>query len=222
MAGAGKRIKRGEMIVFVVILGTAAVLLVAWTRGQHERADFATATKKMSSVALALLEFEADFGSFPSDATRQNVIDATGNELGPTTGTANDYFRQLIAYGIQSEDIFLVPHPEAAEEPDRIVSPLTLEALKPGEVGISYGYGLHSESNPERPLLMAPMKSGTHLAHRTLGNRVAIWFVGGHQYPCTVDRTGEILLPDGTRLFDPSRPVWQNRPIDIRHPEFRK
>jgi hypothetical protein len=217
-----RRIKRVEVVVFCLVLAIAAMLAAGIFHKQQQDAAYAEATKKISSVALAILEFEADFGRYPCDETRGDLMDATGSTLGPSTGSANDYFRQLVAYGIQSEDIFSVAHPEAVPKPDHIIKPLATEALKPGEVGISYCYGLHSDSNPARPVLIAPMKSGTSRAHPTYGDRVAIWFVGGHQHPCTLDHEGNILLPDGTLLFDPARPIWQNRPIDIRHPEFPK
>lgn len=222
MAPAKRRIERVEVVVFCLIVAVAVGVSAYLITDQQRKAKYTATSNNMRSLHCALFQFEGEFGCYPHEKTRPLLMEVTGTELGPWTGSANDCFRQLIAYGIQSEDIFFAVHPEGSRKPDNFTQPIATKAVQAGEVGISYGYGLHSDSNPGRPLLIAPMKTGTHLAHATYGNRIAIWFVGGNQYPCTINRDGEILLPDGTLLFDPARPIWQNRPIDIRHPEFAR
>ncbi|MCH7226123.1 hypothetical protein [Haloferula sp. A504] len=220
MTPAKRRIKRVEVVVFCLVLAIVVMVSVPLITGQQKSANYTEALSNTRSLSCAFLEFDQEFGSFPTKETRSLVMDATGTDPGPPTGSANDCFRQLIAYGIQSEDIFFATHPEGSSKPDNLTQPFATEALKPGEAGLSYVYGLNTSLDPEYPLLIAPMRTGSHLAHRTYGGKVVVRFIDSSTLPCTVNRHGEILLPDGTLLFDPARPIWQNRPIDIRHPEF--
>lgn len=211
------------------LVGTVAILIagsvshqVIWR--QRKAADRTQALNNMRSLSCALLEFDQEFGSYPNDETAKDVIESTGTEIAVLTGPcSNPYFRQLIAYGIQSEDIFYASHPEGIHKPDRIFT--HGQALAPGEVGMSYVYGLTSSSDPRLPLLIAPMKTGTHLAwRRPYDNKAAVLLIarGGdpfHKPPFDLDRRGQILLTDGSLLLDPSQPFWHGRDIDIRHPE---
>lgn len=209
--------------VGMLVITLAAAVLARLVRQQHHAADYAEATSNMRSLSCALLEFNQEFGAYPCERTRQEVIDATNADLGPWTGSSNDCFRQLIAYGIQSEQIFFAVHPEGTHKPDSILQPFPTAALAAGEVGLNYVYGLDSSYDfHQTPILLAPMKSGTHLAHRTYDGKVAMCFLDGSSAPCTANRHGEILLPDGTRLLNPAKPYWNGKPIDIRHPDFPK
>ncbi len=220
MGSKKRRIRHVEAVVFAVLFTVAIAVSVPMIRKQQRNADFEQTWRNMRPVSLAILEFNQEFGEFPSGTTHPIVMEATGHDPGPWTGSANDCFRQLIAYGIQSEDIFFAVHPEGSHEPDNVIGPLASEALKPGEVGLSYIYGLKHPTPPGTPILIAPMKTGTHLLHDIYDGRVAVISMDAATLPCTVNRRGEVLLPDGTLLFDPARRCWQNHPIDIRHPEF--
>jgi hypothetical protein len=207
----------------VVILVGLAVSYPMIFRQRHI-ADCTQAINNMRSLSCAFLEFDQEYGSYPNDQTAQKVIDSTGSELDFTGPHSNAYFRQLIAYGIQSEDIFYAVHPEGSRKPDRIMSPG--HALAPGEVGLSYFYGLDSSADLRIPLLLAPMKTGTHLAwRRPFDKKAAVLLIdrGRDPFdnpPFDLDRHGEILLSDGSLLLDPTQPYFHKQPIDIRHPEF--
>lgn len=222
MTGPKRRHKRIEWVVFLVLLLLAVGVSLPLIQKQRRAAMLQQAFGNTRSLSCAFLEFDQEFGSFPSrethDLVQQEVLWGADSHLPEWTGSANDCFRQLIAYGIQSESIFFAVHPEGSHEPDEISAPLATEALKPGEAGLSYVYGLRSSVDPALPLLLAPMKTGTHLAHGTY-HQAVVRFSDGSGRCCPIDRDGEILL-DGTRLLDPARPCWRGRSIDIRHPEF--
>jgi hypothetical protein len=129
---------------------------------QRKAADRTQAINNAKQVGLALLEFDQEYGSFPDDATAENVQESTGTEL-PITGpsSANDYFRQLIAFGIQSEDIFYCKA-AYSRKPDRSME--GQDALEGGEVGFGYimldaTTAQNTSGNPGRAVLAAPLQS---------------------------------------------------------------
>jgi hypothetical protein len=211
------------------LVGTLAVLTLALSSHrmisrQQKAAHRNQAIGNMRSLHCAFLEFDQEFGSFPDDQTAPVVAESTGSDLVLTGTHSNPYFRQLIAYGIQSEDIFHAVHPEGIHKPDRILTPG--HALAAGEAGMSYVYGLSSSADPRTPLLIAPMKSGTHHAwRRPYDHKAAVLTVGITDDPfgiqaLDINRRGEILLADGSLLLDPAQAYWHGRTIDIRHPEL--
>ena len=117
------------------------------------------AISNAKQVGLALLEFDQEYGSFPDDDTAEAVSESTGSTLNLSGNTSNDYFRQLIAYGIQSEDIFYTKS-AYTRKPDNVVN--DGNALEPGEVGFGYVMldattGQNTSGNPGRPVLVTPL-----------------------------------------------------------------
>lgn len=211
-------------IIALSLLAIFAAVSYSFIARQRHAADCQQAIGNMRSLSYAFLEFDQEFGTYPCDETAKEVIESTGTEIMELTGpNSNPYFRQIIAFGIQSEQIFYATHPEGIHKPDSIMT--SGQALAPGEVGMSYVYGLNTSSDPRLPLLIAPMKSGTHLAWRgPFGNKAAVLLIhrGGDPFlnpPFDLDRRGQILLADGSLLLDPAQPFWHGRDIDIRHPE---
>jgi len=212
------RSNRAMWLVGIAVFVTVLTIASSQIFRQRHAADRQQALNNMRSLGTAFLEFDQEFGSFPTDKTALLVIDSTGTELDFTGPHSNAYFRQLIAYGIQSEDIFYAAHPEGIHKPDKIMSPG--QALVPGEVGLSYTYGLNTSLDPKIPLLLAAMKTGTHLAwRRPYDKKAAVLLLDNSTHAFDLDRQGQILLSDGSLLLDPTQPYWHGRPIDIRHPE---
>ena len=138
-ADGGEKRKKFSMarvlviVIVVVVVGLAINPPRLSHRKPHDRTE---AVNNAKQIGLALLEFEQEFGSFPSEETAEMVKKATGTELDLSGTSSNAMFRQLIAFGIQAEDIFYCKHPEGIRKPDRDISPG--KALEAGEVGFSY------------------------------------------------------------------------------------
>lgn len=212
-------------VIALTFLAIFAFVFHSYIQKQRSAANCQQAINNMRSLSCAFLEFDQEYGAYPNDETARAVLESTGTDLLALTGPySNSYFRQLIAYGIQSEQIFYATHPEGIHKPDSIMKPPS-QALAPGEVGMSYVYGLNSSSDPRLPLLLAPMKSGTHLAWRgPYHKKAAVLLLHRgddpfHNPPFDLDRRGQILLADGSLLLDPAQAFWRGRRIDIRHPE---
>lgn len=148
-----------ELLVVIVIIAALAGLSAPMILRQRKAADRTQAINNAKQIGLALLEFDQEFGSFPDEETALTVADSTGTDLTLSGQTANDYFRQLIAFGIQSEDIFYC---KAAytRKPDKVIT--VGKALEPGEVGFGYitlanGVAQNTSGNPGRPVLAAPL-----------------------------------------------------------------
>ncbi|MCH7227603.1 type II secretion system protein [Haloferula sp. A504] len=148
-----------ELLVVIVIIAALAGLSAPMILRQQKAAARTEAINNAKQMGLALLEFDQEFGSFPDDATAELVSDATGYQGTLTGSTSNDYFRQLIAYGIQSEDIFYT-RTAYTRKPDNVVN--NDDALEAGEVGFGYimldqGVGQNTSGNPGRPVLATPL-----------------------------------------------------------------
>jgi prepilin-type N-terminal cleavage/methylation domain-containing protein len=148
-----------ELLVVIVIIAALAGLSAPMILRQRKAADRTQAINNAKQIGLALLEFDQEFGGFPDNDTAADVEDSTGTDLSLGGSKANDYFRQLIAFGIQSEDIF---YAKAAytKKPDKVIS--ASKALEAGEVGFGYimldaTTGQNTSGNPGRSVIAAPL-----------------------------------------------------------------
>ncbi|MFC7337991.1 type II secretion system protein [Haloferula chungangensis] len=160
---SNKRKLRGftlvELLVVIVIIAALAGLSAPMILRQRKAADRTEAINNAKQIGLALLEFDQEYGSFPDDDTAVDVEDSTGTDLNLSGGKSNDYFRQLIAFGIQSEDIFYCKT-AYTKKPDKVMS--ASKALEDGEVGFGYimlsgAVAQNTSGNPGRPVLAAPL-----------------------------------------------------------------
>lgn len=148
-----------ELLVVIVIIAALAGLSAPMILRQQKAAARTEAINNAKQMGLALLEFDQEFGSFPDDTTADLVADATGYQGTLTGSTSNDYFRQLIAYGIQSEDIFYT-RTSYTRKPDNVIN--NDSALEAGEVGFGFimldqGVAQNTSGNPGRPVLATPL-----------------------------------------------------------------
>lgn len=210
----------GMIVLWIVMIVLAILVALPLFFGSSAPAAPRTAAiSNAKQVGLALLEFEQEYGKFPDEATLQDVKDSTGTDLDLSGHSANAMFRQLIAYGVHSEEIFYCLHPQT-HRPDNRIGPG--EALAPGEVGFSYVAGLNSKMDPPLPLLAAPMKWGTTEFHgRPFGGKAVILRVDNSAKALAL-KGGEVApsTEEGEKLFDPSNGLWpEGHVIDLRHPE---
>jgi hypothetical protein len=171
-------------------------------------------------IGLALFEFDADYGTFPSDATVGLVAKshpAHGFDL--SGKSSNAIFRQLFAVGYtQSEQMFYAKV-NNLRKPDGVILPG--EALKKGEVGFAYISGLTSKEDPNTPIVLAPMIPGTTKfdpnGFRGRGNAVVL-HIDGSARTYKIEKDGRIY-DMGIDLLSSKHPVWKGKKPDIRYPE---
>lgn len=149
-----------ELLVVIVIIAALAGLSAPMILRQQKAAARTQAISNSKQVGLALLEFDQEFGSFPDDNTAKDMQENSVTTLTPLSGnSSNDYFRQIIGYGVQSEKIFYAKT-QYTNEPDDVIT--QGKALENGEVGFGYvmlgqGNGQNTAGNPGRPVLVTPL-----------------------------------------------------------------
>ena len=143
----------------IVIIAALAGLSTPLILRQQKNAARVEAISNSKQIGLALLEFDQEFGAFPDDASANAVSNATNTQLTLTGSNSNDYFRQLLATMVNSEDIFYTKTPYTLE-PDNDIS--SGNALEAGEVGFGYvmldtGVAQNTSGNAGRPVLVTPL-----------------------------------------------------------------
>ena len=217
----------GMMVVGVFVVLALAGLSAPMVLRCPKATERTWAINNAKQVGLALLEFDQEFGSFPDETTAAMVKKSTGTDLDFSGQSSNAMFRQLIAFGVQSEDLFFVPkHPECRNKPDNNIS--EDKALEDGEVGWSYimlagGVGQNASGNPGRPVLAAPMKIGTEqFWPDAFGDKgVILRLDNSVEAPLIRSKDLKISVGNGETLFDTGpESVWgEIGLIDIRYPE---
>ncbi|MGB1131277.1 MAG: hypothetical protein ACPG4K_14590 [Haloferula sp.] len=218
----GKSSCSPAMIMMGVVATVALLVVLApMIKRQKKAADRTSAISSTKGLGLAMLEFDQEYGCFPLEDTVEKVQRRTETELDLSGHSSNALFRQLIAFGVQSEEIFWCRHPElTGGKPDNDIAPG--KALVAGEVGFSYLAGFRADMNPGLPVLLAPMKIGTETFHSDVFDGKAVILRLDNSAEAVQIRAddGTISLGGDHRLFDPDYELWpDDYSIDLRHPE---
>ncbi len=213
-----------KAICWVGGLSTALVLLVflmplTMMRRPNGATDRAEARNRAEQIGLALMEFDAEYGSFPNAVTGARVKADTSTPLTLGSASSNELFRQLLATGgfLRSEKVFYakgggIRRPDNVFHSDRT-------ALAPGECGFAYIAGLSSESSSDAPVLLAPMIRGTTTFDRKVfGGKAVVLRVDNSVTSLPIDKSGRVML-DGMDLFDPRQPFWGGKAPDLKWQE---
>lgn len=180
------------------------------------------AINNAKQIGLALLEFDQEFGRMPSDATVADVVKATGTVLDHTDGSSNAMFRQLIAYGLRSEDIFFARHPEGTMRPDNDF--YGRDALKHKEVGFSYVVGLDTKMDVDIPMLMTPMKTAGYdqfwIDEKYAGKAVILRLDNSAEAPLVRPSDDKVVDVHGVPILDAAQRYFGGKWPDIRHPKM--
>lgn len=217
-----KTLNIGMVIVGFVMLFVVVALLSPMILRSPRAAERTVAISNSKRVGLALLEFDQEYGRFPDETTVAEVERTTGTSIDLSGSSSNAMFRQLIAYGIQSEDIFYCGHPEfrKRQRPDNRIR--GHQVLEPGETRFSYVAGLDTSMNPSLPVLAAPMKLGTTEFHdRPFSDKGVILRLDNSAKALQIRASdGRLTIGGGKTLFDPANGTWPvGHVIDLRHPE---
>jgi len=179
------------------------------------RAKVTATVMNLKQLSIALFEFDNDYGAFPDDETAKDVTEATGTNLTFKGGTANAYFRQLIASGVKTEKIFQIGGGKAPDNDFKDDS----KALAKGECGFAYIPGLNASGDPSTPVAFAPMVPGK-LAFdpAPLGGKAVILRIDGSVMTETITPEGNVMA-DGKSIFDPAQPYWKGKAPKVLWPE---
>ncbi len=173
--------------------------------------------KNLRAIEALLIEFDVDYGSFPDDETAAEVTDATGTDLKFEGGTSNDYFRQLLAGGGgKSEKPFQFGSP-AKRADDKWAT--TDQAFAKGECDFAYLRGATASSQPDRPVVLAPLVPGKmEFDPKPFGGKAVILHVDGSVTAPPINEKGEVIV-NGKSLFDPTQSYWQGKKPEVAWPK---
>lgn len=196
-----------------VLAGLTAPLVIR----QKKKAVQTEAVSNARQIGLALSEFEAEYGSYPDDATAQAVADATKTEK-IAGSTANDRFRQLIRAQITQSERLFYAHIPGVHRPDDLID--GDDALAQGECGFAYIGNLLTTDQVARPIAITPLIAGTtRFDPQPFDGKAVILWTDTSVRSLPIDRgSGQVML-DGKNLLDPSHPVWGGQPPVIALPE---
>ena len=184
------------------------------------KAAASQALMNAKQLHLALFEFESDYGSFPSEATRENVEKAKGAKLPADDKTSNAMLRQLFAAGIIEDEKLFFAAIAGAKEGDDVVD--KEKALAKGENAFTYIAGLSTAGNPSRPLLLCPVIPGTtKFDTKPFGGKALVVCVDGSARMLKIEDDGRVLYADGD-LLSKTHPLWTGLKgeLDIRYPDL--
>ncbi len=203
----------GMVLLLLVIIGYGLIKI----RERRFEVERNAIFNNLRSLGYAMLEFDAEYASFPNEETLADVCEATGNEPWPLQ-TSNDMLRQVIAIGLKSEKPFSDNgRARWTRKPDDVTSPLS-KALEPGEFAFAYIPGHSSASHPRRPILLYPMLPGGRTFDRKpLGGRALLLHTDGSVTSAEIDRNGRAIV-SGKDLFDPSQPFWRGTVPKVYEP----
>jgi hypothetical protein len=139
---------------------------------RQERAEHRTEViNVMRQFGMALLEFDQEFGGYPSDREADDVAERTGSEL-PLRG--KDVLNQLRAFGLHnSMDL--------------------IDEIGREDGGWTYFPGWNQCSNPLCPILISPPIYGERIVLR-VDNQVGV-FSGNESYELPEFRYDPVVFP---------------------------
>jgi hypothetical protein len=167
---------------------------------------------------FALLNHRERYGSFPNEETMKKITEEKG--IAPfALVSSNDYFRLLVAGGLESEKEGYCRNPSLpTHKPDNVISPLD-QAFEKGEVGFAYVAGLSVDSPGDTPLLVAPLIPGTsQFDPNAFDGHAVVIFVDGTAKIIPIRQDTGLVMIRGKMLFDPSAPYWNGKVPDVKYP----
>jgi prepilin-type N-terminal cleavage/methylation domain-containing protein len=155
-----------ELLVVIVIIASLAGLTAPMVIRQRKKADQTEATNNARQIGLAMLEFENDYGSYPSAATLEQINESFADSQikGQAGNDSNGFFKQLFQAGLTQSEAMFYAKAKGTIKPDGDISS-DANALEAGEVGFGYILdgvnGLSSAGNPARAVVATPVADGS-------------------------------------------------------------
>lgn len=188
---------------------------------RQKRKDMMVAINNAKQLFYLMIEFDMDFGEFPSDATAKADKDLAGY----TGKHSNDYLGQFFAAGYtKSEEIFYARGGSStAKKPDNDIS-TKAKTLEAGECGFAYISGQSTSGNSGRPLLCAPMTGkGVKFDPKPFGGKAVVLRLDGAVKTYAINAEGDVVLPNGKKLFENGEDtVWGDAGFDLKKLKYAK
>lgn len=203
-------------LIGIIVVGLVAILIVK--KQKDMSFDQAQSVNNIRQLGLALFEFETEYGSFPDETTIDVVKANTRTDLSLGKETSNDFFRQLIASGIATNESMFYAGISGSKKPDNRMD--GVHALEKGEVGYAWFRGGSLKRSPGRPLIAAPMIPGTdRFDPKPFQGRAIILKMDNSLGWLHIDENGHAIL-DGRNMMDPHHPVWGGSAPVIAWPDL--
>lgn len=201
----------------ILVSGLLVVMVVPMFIHRRGCGDMRPEVFSLRQLGLALFEFEAQYGSLPAPSTIAAVREKSGSELLLDTESSNGYFRQVLASGIANSESLFYAKIKGAKKPDGIFD--AGHALEKGECGFTYLLGSKVADNPGRPIVVAPMMSGTdRFDPKPFKGKAVILKRDNSVTAVNIDEHGHIIM-HGRNLMDPNHPIWEGHAPSIAWPE---
>lgn len=159
----------------------------------------------------SLIEFETDFGAFPSDDSDLEE-EATESLDHLAKDSSNRYFAMLMVSGYcdpKTEPIFALPFDAIhVKNADRNIAKGKL--LEAGECSITYNR-VKEISDTNIPLALYPVTPGKmSFDAKAAGGKAYVLLVGGSVKVYDVAQDGSVMV-DGKSFFDPDQAYWNGK-----------
>lgn len=176
------------------------------------------ASGNLRQIGFALLEFDSNYGSFPSEKSFAVLEEEAGIKLPAGDKSSNALFRQLFAAGIISSEV-----PFYAKIPGTAKGAMKVEpakALAQGKNAFAYIAGLSSAGNPARPIIVSPLiPRTTKFDPKPYGGKAIILRIDNSVQFLPISADGTVLV-DGVELLSKDHPIWDGKAPDIRYPDL--
>ncbi len=186
-----------------------------------KKANTAEAISHARQIGLALLEFETNYGFFPSEKTLANVEETLGEKLPAGEKSSNSLLRQLFAAGITAQESMFSANIIGVMKGGEQLEPKA--ALGKGKNAFAYIAGLNMAGNPARPLLVCPLIPGTtKFDPKPFGGKAIILRIDCSVQALPIEEDGRVLQ-GGVELLSKEHEIWkgmEGKAPDIRYPDI--
>ncbi|QTN33329.1 hypothetical protein HZ994_13740 [Akkermansiaceae bacterium] len=178
----------------------------------------AQAISNLGQLYYPLMDFNAEYGSFPSDETAALVREKHPSKTNLSGTSSNALFRQLFAAQLSDSEQIFYAKVDGARKPDGDISPGHL--LEKGECAFAYIANISRDDHPALPIAFAPLIPGTKkFDPKPFDRKAVVLRLDRSVTVLNINSKGEALIGGGLHLLDPENGLWKGKIPDIRYPE---